>query len=93
MQTATINFEVEVIVEALDRHAEAEITEIGLIVYDPSRPVGLRHKTTRMVPVSPELSKLILEHFLSEAEEALAEADTDHAESAAEYRWEMASGR
>jgi len=93
MQTATISFEVEVIVEALDRHAEAEITEIGLIVYDRAAPIGLRHKTTRMVPVSPELSALILQHFLSEADDALAEADTDHAEQAAEYRWEMASGR
>jgi hypothetical protein len=93
MQTATISFEVEVIVEALERHAEAEITEIGLIVYDRAAPIGLRHKTTRMVPVSPELSALILQHFLSEAEDALAEADTDHAEQAAEYRWEMASGR
>ena len=93
MQTATISFEVEVIVEALDRHAEAEITEIGLIVYDRAAPIGLRHKTTRMVPVSPELSALILQHFLSEAEDALAEADTDHAEQAAESRWEMASGR
>ena len=93
MQTATISFEVEVIVEALDRHAEAEITEIGLIVYDRAAPIGLRHKTTRMVPVSPELSRLILDHLRAEALDALAEADTDHAESAAEHRWEMASGR
>lgn len=93
MQTATISFEVDVIVEALDRHAEAEITEIGLIVYDRSRPIGRRHVTTRMVPVSPELSALILEHFLAEAEEALSEADTDHAEQAAEHRWEMGSDR
>lgn len=93
MQTATINFEVEVIVEAIDRDAEAEITEIGVIAYDRTRPVGRRHYTSRMVPVSSELSKLILEHFLSEAEEALNEADTDHAESAAEHRWEMDSDR
>ena len=93
MQTATISFEVEVIVEALDRHAEAEITEIGLIVYDRAAPIGLRHKTTRMVPVSAELSRLILDHLRAEAIDALAEADTDHAEQAAESRWEMASGR
>lgn len=92
MQTATISFEVDVLVEAMEGDAP-EITEIGLIVYDRSRPIGLRHKTTRMVPVSPELSRLILEHFLSEAEEALNEADTDHAEQAAEHRWEMESGR
>lgn len=93
MQTATISLEVKVLVQALDRDAEAEITEIGLCLYDRHAPVGQRHKTSRMVPVTPELSALILEHFLSEAEDALAEADTDHAESAAEYRWEMASGR
>jgi hypothetical protein len=92
MNTATITFEVDVFVEAMEGD-EPEVTEIGLVLYDPSRPVGRRHYTSRMVPVSPELARLILDHFRDEANHALAEADTDHAESAAEYRWEMASGR
>lgn len=93
MQTAIISFEVEALVEALDRHAEPVITEIGVCIYDAKAPLGQRHKTSRMVPVSPELSSLILQHFLAEAEDALEDADTDHAESAAEHRWEMESGR
>ena len=92
MQTATISFEVDVFVEAMEGD-EPEITEIGVVLYDPSRPVGRRHHTSRMVPVSPELSRLILDHLRAEAIDALADADTDHAESAAEHRWEMASGR
>jgi len=92
MQTATISFTVDVFVEAMEGD-EPEITEIGVVLYDFSRPVGRRHHTSRMVPVSPELSRLILDHLRAEALDALAEADTDHAEQAAESRWEMASGR
>ncbi len=92
MQTATISFEVDVFVEAMEGD-EPEITEIGVVLYDPSRPVGRRHYTSRMVPVSPELSRLILDHLRAEALDALADADTDHAEQAAEHRWVMASGR
>ena len=92
MQTATISFEVDVFVEAMEGD-EPEVTEIGVVIYDPRAAIGRRHRTSRMVPVSSELSRLILDHFRDEAIEALAEADTDHAEQAAEHRWEMASGR
>jgi hypothetical protein len=92
MQTATISFEVDVFVEAMEGD-EPEITEIGLVIYDPTAAIGRRHRTSRMVPVSAELSRLILDHLRAEALDALADADTDHAEQAAEHRWEMASGR
>jgi hypothetical protein len=92
MQTATISFEVDVFVQSVDI-GEPNITDIGIVIYDPKAPIGRRHRTSRMVPVSAELSRLILDHLRAEALDALAEADTDHAEQAAEYRWEMASGR
>jgi hypothetical protein len=89
---ATITLEFDIFVEATGDEPP-EFTEIGLVLYDPKAAPSFRHKTSRMVPISLELAKLLAEHVEDEANYALAEADAEAAESAAEQRWEMESGR